>query len=425
MAETRALPPTMTPINRPRVLIIGGSLGGLLAANLLHRAGCDVTVFERAHDGLASRGAGLGTHDELLAVMRRIGLAVDRSIGVGVDTRICLDRSGRITHEVTLPQLMTAWARLHRLLVDALPAERYRYGMQFERVAQDARGVTAFFADGSVARADLLVGADGIRSTVRAQLMPEATPRYAGYVAWRGMVDERDIPREIHAEIFERYAFCLPPGEMMLGYPVPGRDDDTRAGRRGYNFVWYRPTDERSALPLLCTDARGRRHGASIAPPLIRPEVIAQVKAAARASLAPQIATIVELTAQPFFQAIFDLESPRVVCGRVALLGDAAFVARPHVGMGVTKAALDAQGLADAIVQAHGNLDAALARYDRERRLFGERIVARARRLGAYLEAQRKPAAQRSGDELNQRPEVVMREIGASLVDIRELTVTS
>ncbi len=406
---------------RPRVLIIGGSLGGLLAANLLHRADCDVTVFERAHHGLASRGAGLGVHDELLAIMRRMGLAIDRSIGVEVGTRICLDKGGRITHRATMPQLMTAWSRLHRVLANALPAGRYRLGMQLERVTQDAGAVSAFFADGSSAHGDLLVAADGMRSTVRGQLMPEAQPRYAGYVAWRGMVDEREIPQPIHAEIFERYSFCLPPGEMMLGYPVPGRDDDTRPGHRGYNVVWYRPTGE-DALARLCTDADGRCHGASIAPPLIRAATIAKLKARARALLAPQIAAIVERTPQPFFQAIFDLESPRIVCGRVALLGDAAFVARPHVGMGVTKAGLDAQCLADAIVAAGGDLDTALARYQRERQLFGERIVARARRLGAYLEAQLKPAGQRTGAELIQHPETVMREIGASLVDIREFT---
>ncbi len=409
-------------MKNPRVLIIGGSLCGLLAANLLHRTACKVTVFERAENGLASRGAGLGTHDELLQVMRRMGLAIDRSIGVEVHTRICLDRSGRVTHQAQMPQLMTAWGKLHRLLTDALPAERCRSGMQLARVEQDADGVTAVFTDGSRASGDLLVGADGIRSTVRTQLMPEAKPRYAGYVGWRGMVDERDIPPAIHAQIFERYTFCLPAGEMMLSYPVPGRGDDTRPGQRGYNFVWYRPTDEHVRLPQLCSDATGRSHGVSIPPPLIRPEVIAQLKADARALLAPQVAAIVERTAEPFFQAIFDLESPRIVCGRVALLGDAAFVARPHVGMGVTKAGLDAQCLADSIAAANGDLDGALARYERERRLFGARVVARARRLGAYLEAQLKPPAQRSAEELHQRPEIVLREIGASLVDIRELS---
>ncbi len=408
-----------------RALVIGGSLGGLFAANWLRTIGWDVAVFERVEDDLASRGAGIGVHDELLAVMRRLGLPVDDSIGVMGRTRICLDRSGRVTHEIARPQLQSSWARVYRLLKDALPATDYRFGATLDRIEQDGAGVTATFTDGSRARGDLLIGADGIRSTVRERLQPEAQPHYAGYVAWRGLVDEWAFPPEVHEQVFEKYTFCLPEGEMMLTYPVPGRDNDTRPGRRGYNHIWYRPTDLEHTLPRLCTDAAGRCHGISIPPPLIRPEVIADIKTSARELLAPQIAAIVERTDQLFFQAIFDLESPRMVLGRVVLLGDAAFVARPHVGMGVTKAALDAECLAREIKTADGDLDAALARYDRERRLFGTRIVARARRLGAYIEAQLKPPAERTERDRQPPTETIMREIGSMAVDIRQLMTSS
>lgn len=407
---------------KQRAIVIGGSLGGLLAANWLHRSGWEVEVFERVEDDLASRGAGIGTHDELHVALGRLGLPVDHTISVRVEDRICLDRSGRIVHRMRKPQRMSAWARIYRLLKDAFPAGRYHFGMELAGIEQDAGGVTAIFSDGSRARGELLVGADGIRSTVRGILIPEAQPRYAGYVAWRGLVDEQSFPPDVHRELFERYTFCLPEGEMMLSYPVPGRDNDTRPGHRGYNHIWYRPTDPERALPDLCTDAAGRCHGIAIAPPLIRPDVIAGIKAAARELLAPQIAGIVERTEQPMFHAIFDVESPAMAIGRVALLGDAAFMARPHVGMGVTKAALDAEYLAAALKHADGDVRAALAPYDAERRAFGERIVARARRLGAYLEARLKPPADRSEAEREPPAEVLMRDIGSSSVDIAELT---
>lgn len=303
---------------------------------------------------------------------------------------------------------MSSWSRFYRPLRGALPEDCYRPGKSLVRVEQDGNGVTAIFADGSREEGDLLVGADGIRSTVREQYLPEAQPAYAGYVAWRAVAEEAELPASFRP-IFDCYSFCLPEGEMVLSYPVPGRDGETRPGRRGYNVVWYRPVDFATSLPRLCTDASGRCHGVSIPPPLIRPEVVAEVKAVARAQLAPAIAEIVLRTAQPFFQAIFDLETPRLVFGRVVLLGDAAFVARPHVGAGVTKAAVDAAGLADALA-AETDLDAALARYERLQRNLGAAIVARGRRLGAYLE----------GRALTRDTREVMRDHSAKIKFTRE-----
>ena len=134
--------------------------------------------------------------------------------------------------------------------------------------------------------------------------------------------------------------------------------------------------------------------------------------------LAPQVAALIAQAQQPILQPIFDLETSQIVFGRAVLLGDAAFVARPHVGTGVTKAALDAQCLADVLLTASGNLDAALTRYDRERRRFGNWLVARGRYLGAYLTAQHKSREQRRGRELYRRPDIVMREFGgAGVID--------
>jgi 2-polyprenyl-6-methoxyphenol hydroxylase-like FAD-dependent oxidoreductase len=300
-------------------------------------------------------------------------------------TRKILDAEGRVVVEAHCPQTLTAWERLYRILRDAFPAAHYHRGIGLKGFEQTGRSVTAHFTDGRSVAADLLVGADGIRSNVRQQLLPDLDPLYAGYVAWRSLLSEQAIPPAIHRELFEHMAFCLPPGEQFLGYPVAGPDNDLRPGHRRYNVVWYRPTAEDTELQRLLTDDRGVTHALSIPPPLIRQEHIAAMRAAAERLVAPQFRAIARLMDEPVLQPIYDLETPRMAFGRVAVIGDAAFVARPHVGAGVSKACEDASALADAV--ASDDIEPALVKFEAQRLPVGRRIIERARHLGAYLQA--------------------------------------
>lgn len=392
-----------------RALVIGGSLGGLLTANLLYNDEWQVDIFERSPDELAGRGAGIVTHPELLAVLSRCGVVIDEGIGVEVAARVALDSSGRTIGAFPLRQVLTSWGRLYALLKAQFPGRSYHPGFSLERIEQRADGIVACFTNGQKVQGDLLVGADGIRSTVRGQYMPAVTPQYAGYVAWRGLVEEAAISPATHAALFEKFGFCLPPGEQMLGYPVAGAANTTRRGHRRYNFVWYRPAAEEGALSDLLTDRSGYMHEVSIPPPLIRSEVVARMLRDADTLLAPQFAEIVRLTQQPFFQPIYDVESRQLAFGRVVLVGDAAFVARPHVGMGVTKAGGDAVALVEAL-RSSDDLGEALRQYEAARVGFGAAVIARARHLGAYMQAQIKTAAERQMAEHYRTPEAVMRE---------------
>jgi 2-polyprenyl-6-methoxyphenol hydroxylase-like FAD-dependent oxidoreductase len=201
--------------------------------------------------------------------------------------------------------------------------------------------------------------------------------------------------------------FCLPPGEQCLGYPVAGPENDLRPGHRRYNVVWYRPADETTELPWLLTDERGTTHTISIPPPLIRHEGVAQMRAAAERLLAPQFRAIVRLIDEPILQPIYDLETPRMAFGRVAIIGDAAFVARPHVAAGVAKAADDAAALAQALDGVE--VEPALKGFEAARLPVGRRIIERARHLGAYLQASQ-TADERARSQRHGIPEAVLEE---------------
>ncbi len=289
------------------------------------------------------------------------------------------------------------------MLRAALPAACYQLAAQVVRVESRADGVSATLAGGEVLHGDLLVAADGIRSSVRAQLAPDVQPAYAGYVAWRGVCDEASLSRHTRATLFEHFGFGLPDGEQMIGYPVAGADNSVEPGARRWNFVWYRPAAEGAELDALMTDADGVHHPGGITPQQVSWRQVAAARAAARARLAPQFAEIVEKTPAPFLQPIYDLVSPQFAFDRIALLGDAAVVARPHVGMGVAKAGDDAMALAESIAL-EGATPQALRRYAALREPVGASVAERARRLGAYLEAQNRgrPAHRDAGAVMRQ-----------------------
>jgi 2-polyprenyl-6-methoxyphenol hydroxylase-like FAD-dependent oxidoreductase len=240
---------------------------------------------------------------------------------------------------------------------ETITKERYHLDHALERFEDSTSGVRAYFTNAHVAEADLLVGADGFRSAVRGQLFPEIQ--------------------------FEHFGFFLPQDGEVLGYPIAGTDNCLIPGKRRYNWVWYRVVD-RDELTDMLTDENGTTHEISIPPPLIRKQVIQKLRNDAKTQLSRPFREILDQVRAPFFTPIYDHASPAMVRGRVAMVGDAAFVARPHIGAGVTKAAEDARSLAVAL-EAAETVAEGLAAFDADR-LDEDRIAyERGRYLGEYL----------------------------------------
>jgi 2-polyprenyl-6-methoxyphenol hydroxylase-like FAD-dependent oxidoreductase len=395
------------PVPRQRKAVIaGGSVGGLFVGNMLLRQGWAVEIFERVVGGLESRGAGIAGHAELTAILKTIGMSGDRPPGIDVSGRVAFDRHGNQLASFDYPQYLTSWSSLFNLLYAAFPPQRYHLGVELLDIRQTDDAAVALLSTGEQVAADLFVGADGIRSRVRGLLAPAIVPCYGGYVAWRGIMDETDLSAGFMAETFDRFSFCFPPGGQFIGYPLLGQDGSNARGERRYNFLWYTHVPDGAALDELMTDERGERHE-SIPPPLIRKVHIEALRAAGARDLPPQFAEVVLRADRHLLQPIYDVESENIAFGHVALIGDAGFVSRPHVGVGVLKAAQDAVALARSLDEC-ATVPEALQRYQRERLQPNIDAVEFGRYLGSFIE--RGLAGPTSDPDLKLSYEFIIRE---------------
>ena len=357
-------------------------MSGLFSAAFLRQIGWDVDVYERSRVELIGRGAGITGHPELFQALEASG-AGTKNLGVEVSKRMAVDRSGRVTDERPLRQVMTSWDRMQRLLRATIDDAHYHLGCNFERVDQDERGVRVEFSGGRIERGDILIGGDGVRSNVRAQLTPKIQPIYAGYYIWRCAPNEADLSPETLQSIYPVYTFFLPERQQVLGYPIAGFNDDLTPVRRRYNLIWYRVANA-DELREMCVDENGVRHEFSVPPPLIRKDLVARMLADARDIMPAALFDCVAKAKQPFITPIYDFTAPSIVYGRVAMVGDAATNARPHAGFGMAKAGCDAQALAKHLCE-NDDIDVALRAYNAERQPVGDVVVKHSRKLGTHL----------------------------------------
>lgn len=361
----------------PRVAIVGGSLGGLIAAIQLRDVGCDVQVFERSPVPLEGRGAGIVLHPVTVRAFQDHGLLDLAEVSSSADTLRYLAADGGVLLDEPIAYRFTSYATLYATLVRALEPSRYHLGRELRTFDELEGRVHLRFTDGAQDDVELLVGADGIRSTVRATLFPDVHPRYAGYVGWRGTVDDDALPRAA-APLRDRLTYHVGRSTHVLSYEIPR---SRPAAGTSMNWVWYRNVAEGTALEDLLTDRAGVRHDLSLPAGAVRGEHVSDLHHAADA-LPPAFRDLIRTTPEPFVQVIVDVTVPAMARGRVCVVGDAAFALRPHVAAGTAKAAADARALADAIRQTDGEVETALARWEHAQLALGRVATARTREVG-------------------------------------------
>ena len=342
------------------VVIAGAGIGGLTLAVALRRRGIRVSVFERASQ-LTAVGAGIGLPANGVKALQNLGLgdAVMRA-GMVVERALILDSRGRqLGSEVDLTEVYQSMGaslvalhrgRLHAVLLDAVGSHAVTTGAQVASFEQDASSVHVALMGGERIDTELLVGADGLHSSVRAQLMGAQPPAYSGYTSWRGVTPANSVtlPGRTSESWGRGERFGIVPigfGEIywfaVADAPPGGKDADVRRELMTRFGSWHAP-----------------------------------------------VTAIIEATPpdRVVRTDIYDREPiPRWHSGRVVLLGDAAHPMTPNLGQGAGQAIEDAVVL-DACLAATSSLEDALLQYEERRIARANSIVRASRRFGAVAQ---------------------------------------
>jgi 2-polyprenyl-6-methoxyphenol hydroxylase-like FAD-dependent oxidoreductase len=364
-----------------KAIIAGGSLGGLMTGIVLEAAGMDVDIYERSPTVLDDRGAGIVMQAETETFLTRYGGLKPEQTGVWLKYRQYLSREGTPDNYQAMPQLMTSWGLIYRALRGAFPNERYHEGHTLNGLSQSKDGVIAHFDGVNPVQTDILVGADGSRSFVRQHLMPEVKPHYAGYVAWRGVVPESSASPLLTKTFVDHFTFQQMKHSHILCYLIPGAEGETEPGKRRINWVWYWNVPE-SELSKLMTGMDGRERDFSLPPGQVRDEWLKKQNAIAEKVFCPQFLELWRATETPFLQPILDLAVPRMVQGRVILLGDAAFIPRPHTAASTAKAGANALALGRALQDYPNDIDVALKEWEPDQLSLGRHLERGGKALG-------------------------------------------
>jgi 2-polyprenyl-6-methoxyphenol hydroxylase-like FAD-dependent oxidoreductase len=337
---------------RPHIVVVGGGIGGLFAANALIAQGLRVSVYEQA-PALGEIGAGVFLTPNSVRQLQRVGLgaAIEKwGARVGPDSRYFRHDGTPIAPvQVTDSAGWNATFGMHRadlveILASALPAGVVHTGHRATGFEQHGDVARVSFANGAVIESDLVVAADGIHSELRQNLAPPARPVFSGSVAYRGLVPHERIPQWPT----NAWLMWLGKAKHFLAFPV-------RAGKM-INYVGFVPADAEMKESWLAAGD----------PDVLRVEF---------AGWDPRIATLLSQVQATFRWALYDREPlPTWTKGRLTLLGDAAHPMLPHLGQGANQAIEDGMALATILARVNAKTaTAALLAYERVRR---ERVAA-------------------------------------------------
>jgi 2,6-dihydroxypyridine 3-monooxygenase len=366
-----------------RAIVVGGSIGGLTSALLLRKLGFEVDVFERTPTQLDNRGGGIVLQPITMKWFGGHSARQIQELSTKSSRLRYLGPGNEVVYEEPVEWRYTSWGTVYRALLSDFGEAHYHLGEYCAGFSQDADQVELRFVTGRVERADLVVFADGITSTARRRLYPTLDREYSGYVGWRGTLREDQVTDETHALLADSLTYSVAPNTHAVMYTIPGMNGELEDGKRLLNYVWYRNVADGPQLQELTTDIRGFEAPVSLHPGAVQQRYIDEMREAARRELAPAVAEVIVRTEQPYLQVVFDTRIPGMVDGRIAIIGDAAFGARPHAAAGSAKAAADAWALYEQLGAHDGGIAEALKLWEPGQLALGNRLIDRVSAMGA------------------------------------------
>ncbi|KAI0156749.1 FAD/NAD(P)-binding domain-containing protein [Hypoxylon sp. FL1284] len=357
---------------------VGGSIAGLMCGIGLMQAGHNVQVVEQDSHQRQSyvSGLGLGTSGEVF--LRRHDRLADDDFSQEISGIRVLKNDGSTQLFATGRRRITSWDALYfrlRSNFDQFPSSYYPTaplrresdGQTIYRARTKVVGITCTgTCDGGVVVdvlnrdteeaskivADVVVGADGPDSMVRAKYLPTIRRRYVGYIAWRGIVPERDLSYPTRQMLAYGVIVYTTASQHCIMYTIPGTNGSFASADRMLNFTWYTNQPLEALDEFMIDGVDGHRHHNTVPPGRVKENVwSAQVDSARSQAFPATIFEIISKIRQPFIQVITDFCSPRAVFenGKVVVIGDALALFRPHTGYGASQAAFHALTVVDYI----------------------------------------------------------------------------
>src|ERR1700744_272891 len=353
----------VTDYSTATAIVVGGSIGGLTAGLLLRDLGFRVDVYERWANSLDGRGSGIVLQPDTVRWFAERSTQNLADLQTSTSYVQYFDGRGQIVHRENRTWTYTSWGTFYRALLADFGTEQYHYGKYACGFDQDQDRVTVRFVDDTTALADLVVFADGVTSAARERFDASANLTYSGYIGWRGTVPLSQLSASTRTALQDAVTYDVIPYSHILMYPIPG-EDGLDVQRRLMNYVWYRNVPAGPDLTEILTDKSGFVGAVSVHPGQVQDRYIREVRQAAVDLLAPTVAEVVLVTEKPYLQVVSDVRSTRMAMGRVALIGDAAWGARPHAAAGTAKAAADGWTLAAALRNSDGDIASALTKWE-------------------------------------------------------------